>query len=132
MAHATNRASLDALTPLLYDELRKLAGAYLRRERQDHTWQSTALVHEAYMKLIDQKNVQWQNRAHFFGVAAQMIRRILVDHARTHQAAKRGAARPSFRSTRRSASPGSNAMSIWWRSTTPWVNWSSWIPSRAG
>ena len=86
-----NRASLDALTPLVYDELRKLAGSYLRRERPDHTLQSTALVHEAYMKLIDQKNVQWQNRAHFFGVAAQMIRRILVDHARGHQAAKRGA-----------------------------------------
>ena len=85
-----NRASLDALTPLVYDELRKLAGSYLRRERQDHTLQSTALVHEAYMKLIDQKDVQWQNRAHFFGVAAQMIRRILVDHARGHQAAKRG------------------------------------------
>ena len=86
-----NRASLDALTPLVYDELRKLVGSYLRRERPDHTLQSTALVHEAYMKLIDQKNVQWQNRAHFFGVAAQMIRRILVDHARGHQAAKRGA-----------------------------------------
>ena len=85
------RDSLDALTPLVYDELRKLAGSYLRRERPDHTLQSTALVHEAYMKLIDQKNVQWQNRAHFFGVAAQMIRRILVDHARGHQAAKRGA-----------------------------------------
>lgn len=86
-----NRAALDSLTPLVYDELRRLAGAYLRRERTDHTLQSTALVHEAYMKLIDQKNVQWQNRTHFFGVAAQMIRRILVDHARSHHAAKRGA-----------------------------------------
>jgi RNA polymerase sigma factor (TIGR02999 family) len=85
-----NRAALDALTPLVYDELRRLAGAYLRRERHDHTLQSTALVHEAYLKLIDQRNVQWQNRAHFFGVAAQMIRRILVDHARGHQAVKRG------------------------------------------
>jgi len=85
-----NRTALDALTPLVYDELRRLAGAYLRRERHDHTLQSTALVHEAYLKLIDQRNVQWQNRAHFFGVAAQMIRRILVDHARGHQAAKRG------------------------------------------
>jgi len=86
-----NREALDALTPLVYDELRRLAGAYLRRERHDHTLQSTALVHEAYLKLIDQRSIRWQNRAHFFGVAAQMIRRILVDHARGHQAAKRGA-----------------------------------------
>ncbi len=89
-SQAGNRAALDALTPLVYDELRRLAGAYLRRERHDHTLQSTALVHEAYLKLIDQRNVHWQNRAHFFGVAAQMIRRILVDHARGHQAVKRG------------------------------------------
>ncbi|MBY0504530.1 MAG: sigma-70 family RNA polymerase sigma factor [Bryobacteraceae bacterium] len=90
-SQAGNRQALDALTPLVYDELRRLAGAYLRRERHDHTLQSTALVHEAYLKLIDQRNVKWQNRAHFFGVAAQMIRRILVDHARSHQAQKRGA-----------------------------------------
>jgi RNA polymerase sigma factor (TIGR02999 family) len=82
---------LDALAPVVYDELRRLAQSYLRRERPDHTLQGTALVNEAYMRLVDQKNVRWQNRAHFFGVAAQMIRRILVDHARGHQAAKRGA-----------------------------------------
>jgi len=86
-----DRAALDALAPAVYDELRRLAQAYLRRERPDHTLQGTALVNEAYLRLIDQKNVRWQNRAHFFGVAAQMIRRILVDHARAHQAAKRGA-----------------------------------------
>lgn len=86
-----NRAALDGLAPMVYDELRRLANAYLRRERPDHTLQGTALVNEAYLRLIDQRNVKWQNRAHFFGVAAQMIRRILVDHARGHQAAKRGA-----------------------------------------
>ena len=84
------REALDRLLPLVYDELRKLADRYLRRERSDHTLQATALVHEAYLKLIDQRSVQWQNRAHFFGVAAQAMRRILVDHARVHNAAKRG------------------------------------------
>jgi RNA polymerase sigma factor (TIGR02999 family) len=77
--------------PLVYDELRRLAQSYLQRERPGHTLQGTALVHEAYLRLIDQKQVKWQNRAHFFGVASQMIRRILVDHARSHQTAKRGA-----------------------------------------
>lgn len=86
-----NRQALEDLTPLVYDELRRLAARYLRHERPDHTLQSTALVHEAYLRLVDQKQVQWQNRAHFFGVAAQMIRRILVDHARGRQAEKRGA-----------------------------------------
>ncbi len=76
--------------PLVYDELRALAEAYLQRERPDHTLQATALVHEAYMRLIKQEDVDWQNRAHFFAVAAQAIRRILVDHARGHQSAKRG------------------------------------------
>lgn len=85
-----NRAALDSLTPVVYDELRKLAGIYLRRERGDHTLQATAVVHEAYMRLVDQRSVRWQNRAHFFGIAAQMIRRILVDHARGVRAAKRG------------------------------------------
>ena len=83
--------ALEALTPLVYDELRTLAGRYLRRERPDHTLQSTALVHEAYLRMVDQRQVRWQNRAHFFGVAAQIIRRILVDHARSHKAEKRGA-----------------------------------------
>jgi len=85
-----NKAALDSLTPVVYDELRRLAGVYLRRERMDHTLQATALVHEAYMKLVDQRQVRWQNRAHFFGIAAQTIRRILVDHARGVRAAKRG------------------------------------------
>ncbi len=83
--------ALERLTPLVYGELRRLARRHLSRERSDHTLQSTALVHEAYLRLVDQRNVQWQNRAHFFGVAAQLIRRILIDHARAKQAGKRGA-----------------------------------------
>lgn len=79
-----------ALMPLVYDELRRLAKIYLSRERQDHTLQPTALVHEAYLRLIDQTRVEWQNRAHFFGVAAAMMRRILIDYARQSQAEKRG------------------------------------------
>src|SRR5688572_11022753 len=82
--------AVDILLPLIYDELRKLAANYLRRERPDHTLQPTALVHEAYIRLIDQSRVNWQNRAHFFGVAAQIMRRLLVDHARKHNAEKRG------------------------------------------
>src|SRR5246127_2335374 len=83
-------AALEKLMPLVYSELRRLAKNYLRRERPNHTLQPTALVNEAYLKLIDQKNARWQNRAQFYGVAAQMMRRILVDHARLRQAAKRG------------------------------------------
>src|SRR5687767_2416351 len=90
-----NRAALEALIPAVYPELRRIAGRYLRRERVGHTLQATALVHEAYVKLIDQDRAQWQNRAQFFGVAAQLMRRILVDHAREHAAEKRGGgARP--------------------------------------
>lgn len=76
--------------PLVYDELRRLASHYLRRERGDHTLQSTALVHEAYMRLAGQSPPQWQNRAHFFGIAAHLMRQILVEHARSRAAAKRG------------------------------------------
>ena len=82
--------ALDRLVPHIHNELRKLAAGYLRRERPDHTLQPTALVNEAFLKLIDQRAVKWQNRAHFFGIAAQAMRRILVDHARTHAADKRG------------------------------------------
>ena len=87
---AGDQKALDKLMPLVYSELRRLAGNYLRRERQNHTLQPTALVNEAYLKLIDQRNAHWQNRAQFYGVAAQLMRRILVDHARQHKAAKRG------------------------------------------
>jgi len=82
--------SLDELIPVVYDELRRLARHYLSRERVDHTLQPTALVHEVYLRLIGQDNVRWQNRAHFFAVAAQMMRRILVDHAKGHHRTKRG------------------------------------------
>ena len=85
-----DRAAVDLLLPVIYDELRKLAANYLRRERPDHTLQPTALVHEAYLRLVDQTRVNWQNRAHFFGVAAQIMRRLLVDHARKVNAEKRG------------------------------------------
>ena len=80
--------ALEQLMPLVYGELRNIAGRYLRKERQDHTLQTTALVHEAYIRLIDQKQANWQNRAQFFGIAAQMMRRILVDHARGQHAIK--------------------------------------------
>ena len=85
-----HKDALDRLVPQIYAELKRLASSYLRRERRDHTLQATALVHEAFMKLVDQRAVRWQNRAHFFGIAAQAMRRILVDHARAHAAAKRG------------------------------------------
>ena len=85
-----DKESLDKLMPAIYDELRRQAARYLRREQPGHTLQTTALIHEAYVRLVDQRNVQWQNRAHFFGIAAQMMRRILVDHARTKKRAKRG------------------------------------------
>ena len=88
-SHGDQRA-LDKLMPLVHSELHRLASNYLRRERQNHTLQPTALVNEAYLKLIDQKHARWQNRAQFFGVSAQLMRRILVDHARQHQAEKRG------------------------------------------
>ena len=78
------------MMPLVYDELRGLAGRYMQQERADHTLQATAIVNEAYLRLIDQSRVDWKGRAHFFAVAAEMIRRVLVDHARQHQAAKRG------------------------------------------
>ena len=85
-----NKEALDRLMPLVYDELRRLAKSYMRRERPDNTLQPTALVNEAYLRLIDQRDVRWQNRAHFFGIAAQLMRRILVDRARSHHAVKRG------------------------------------------
>ena len=85
-----DKDALDKLIPIVYDELRRQASRYLRRERAGHTLQTTALIHEAYVRLVDQKNVQWQNRAQFFGIAAQLMRRILVDHARAKHRAKRG------------------------------------------
>ncbi len=85
-----DKNALEQLTPLVYDELHRLAVAYLRRERREHTLQPTALVNELYLKIFDQQRIHWRNRAQFFGVAAQLMRRILVDHARAHYTSKRG------------------------------------------
>jgi RNA polymerase sigma-70 factor (ECF subfamily) len=96
-ASAGDESAISRLLPVVYDELRALAESYLRCERPDLTLQATALVHEAYVRLIKQEEVEWQNRAHFFALAAQAIRRILVDHARGHQRAKRGGDRQRVR-----------------------------------
>jgi RNA polymerase sigma-70 factor (ECF subfamily) len=82
------------LVPLVYSELRQMAARYMRRERADHTLQTTALVHEAYLKLVEQRSASWQNRAHFFAVAAKVMRHILVDHARANMREKRGGGQP--------------------------------------
>ena len=87
-----NQNVLNELMPLVYGELRRQASRYLRKERAEHTLQTTALIHEAYLKLIDQRNVRWQNRSHFFAIAAQAMRRILVDYARERKREKRGGA----------------------------------------
>jgi len=84
------------LMPLVYEELRRRARDYLRSERADHTLQPTALVHEAYLRMVDEKNVSWEGRAHFYGIAARVMRRILVDHARAHNTQKRGGLAPKF------------------------------------
>ena len=86
-----NEQALDDLAPLVYKELRQLAASYLRKERHGHTLQPTALVHEAYLRLVDQTSLSWQNRSHFYGVAARLMRQILVDHARRKLAGKRAA-----------------------------------------
>lgn len=85
-----DESALERLTPFVYEELRRLAGSYLRRERPDHTLQATALVHEAYLQLLGMQQVEWRNRSHLIGMAAQMMRHILVDHARKREASKRG------------------------------------------
>jgi len=88
--------ALAELLPIVYQELRKIAGSYLRRERSDHTLQPTALINEAYIRLVDQSLPQWQNRAHFYGIAAQLMRQILVDYARARAAGKRGSGEQKF------------------------------------
>jgi len=85
-----NQSALDELYPLVYDELHRLARRYMSRERKGHTLQTTALINEAYVRLVDQRNVHWANRSHFFAISAQIMRRILIDHARRHGYAKRG------------------------------------------
>jgi RNA polymerase sigma factor (TIGR02999 family) len=100
-------AALEQLMPIVYDELHRIAVAYLSRERFNHTLQATALVHEAYLQLVDENQVDWKNRAHFFGAAARLMRHILVDYARARNAAKRGGIE---RRITLSESPGSYAM----------------------
>ena len=85
-----NQTALDKLYPLVYDELHRMARRYMKREQKGHTLQTTALINEAYVRLVDQKHVHWANRAHFFAISAQIMRRILIDHARRHAYAKRG------------------------------------------
>src|SRR5947208_6950825 len=89
-----DKAALDELIPLVHAELRRLARRYMARENSGHTLQTSALINEAYIRLIDQQHMPWQNRAHFFGVAAQVMRHILIDHARGHRFAKRGGGAP--------------------------------------
>ena len=89
-----DQEALDRLMPLVYDELRQLARRYMRRERAGHTLQTTAVINEAYLRLVDQQNVRWQNRAHFFAIAAHVMRRILIDYARRRRYAKRGGGAP--------------------------------------
>jgi RNA polymerase sigma factor (TIGR02999 family) len=85
-----DNAALERLTPLVYEELHRLAHHYMKRERSGHTLQTSALVNEAYLRLVNQRNIKWNSRTHFFAIAARMMRRILVDHARSHLYAKRG------------------------------------------
>jgi len=89
-----DRDALDRLMPLVHDELRRLAAAHMRRERSDHTLQATALAHEAYMRMVNLDRIDWRDRAHFFAVAAGVMRRILIDHARKRRAARRGGGAP--------------------------------------
>ena len=102
----------EGLFPLVYEELKRIARRYLRQERDGHTLQPTALVHEAYLRLVDQTRVTWQNRAQFYGVAATMMRRILVNHARAHTAGKRGGAAERLSLEEANISPGQDATDL--------------------
>jgi len=107
-----DQQALEALTPLVYEELRRLAKHYLKQERPGHTLQSTALVHEAYLKLVGQHDVRWQNREQFLAIAAQLIRRILVDYARNRYAQKRGAEAPKLSLDEALAVPGGRDLDL--------------------
>lgn len=107
-----DQSARDQLLEIVYEELRRQAARYLRRERPDHTLQPTALVHEAYLQLIDQSRVNWEHRAHFFGAAARLMRRVLVDHARAHQAEKRGSGEEKLALDEAMAVPQSKDLNI--------------------
>ena len=107
-----DHGALDRLMPLVYDELRRIAARYLHSERPDHTLQTTALVHEAYLRLVDETRMHWQGRAHFFAVSATLIRNILVDHARIQNAAKRGGGVGKLPLDESFAVPAANAPAI--------------------
>jgi RNA polymerase sigma factor (TIGR02999 family) len=125
-------SALERLTPLVYDELHRLAERYLRRERPDHTLQPTALINGTYLRLIGHGTSDWQNRTHFFGVAANLIRRILVDYARAHRAEKRGGGEEEeLPSTKRSKFPA-NAQRMWWRWMMRCKGWPKLINANAG
>jgi RNA polymerase sigma factor (TIGR02999 family) len=106
-----DKTALNMLIPLVYEELRRIARQYMRRESPGHTLQTSALINEAYLRLVDQK-VRWQNRSHFFGIAAQLMRRILVDHARSHLYAKRGGDQPKVPLDEAMAVPEQRAVEI--------------------
>ena len=107
-----DQTALDRLMPLVYEELRRMANHYMRNERRGHTLQTSALVNEAYLRLVDHENIEWQNRAHFFGVAAQAMRRILVDYARNRHAVKRGANAPKLSLDEAIALPGERDLDL--------------------
>src|SRR5215212_7925096 len=107
-----NRDALDRLTPLVYDELRRMAHRYVQRERDGHTLETTALVNEAYLRLINQQKIDWQNRAHFFAVMAQVMRRILIDHARRRHYLKHGGDRRQVSLTEASAMTAAHAAEL--------------------
>ena len=127
-----DRSALDRLMPLVYEELHNVARRQLGYEQPGHTLQRTALVHEAYLRLVDQERMQWRNRAQFFAVAAQMIRRILVDHARRRTRPRSGAGRRNgWSSTHRRRHRGWTRW-ICWRSTRPWTRWRISTRNRPG
>ncbi len=107
-----HQGALDKLTPLIYSELRRLAESYLRRERAHHTLQATALVNEAFLQLLGAHQMDWQNRAHFFGIAARLMRQILVDHARAHAASKRGSGQEALPLDEALEVPGGRAADV--------------------
>ena len=126
-----DQTALNKLTPLVYDELRRIAHRYVQRERNGHTLGTTALVNEAYLRLAGQKKIEWQNRAHFFAVTAQVMRHILIDHARRRHYAKHGGNLQRVSLSEAEVMSPERARSCW-RWTKRWMNWRSSTCGRAG